>query len=35
MAQRSQRCMAISGALVVGKDTEQRFTEILKIKFPN
>lgn len=28
----SQRCMAISGALVVGKDTEQRFTDILKEK---
>ncbi|GAB0169094.1 CoA-acylating methylmalonate-semialdehyde dehydrogenase [Lysinibacillus sp. CTST325] len=28
----SQRCMAISGAIVVGKDTEQRFTEILKEK---
>lgn len=28
----SQRCMAISGAIVVGKDTEQRFTEVLKEK---
>lgn len=28
----SQRCMAISGALVVGKDTELRFTDILKEK---
>lgn len=28
----SQRCMAISGAIVVGKDTEQRFTDILKEK---
>ncbi len=28
----SQRCMAISGALVVGQDTEQRFTDILKQK---
>lgn len=28
----SQRCMAISGAIVVGKDIEQRFTEILKEK---
>ncbi len=28
----SQRCMAISGAIVVGEDTEQRLTEILKEK---
>jgi len=28
----SQRCMAISGAIVVGKDTEQSFTKILKEK---
>ncbi|MFJ8517951.1 CoA-acylating methylmalonate-semialdehyde dehydrogenase [Lysinibacillus xylanilyticus] len=28
----SQRCMAISGAIVVGKDSEQRFTGVLKEK---
>ncbi|MGE7091271.1 CoA-acylating methylmalonate-semialdehyde dehydrogenase [Lysinibacillus sp. NPDC048646] len=28
----SQRCMAISGAVVVGQDTEKRFTEVLKEK---
>ena len=31
----SQRCMAISGAIVVGEDTEKRFTEILKEKVLN
>jgi len=31
----SQRCMAISGAIVVGQDTETRLTEILKQKVLN
>ena len=31
----SQRCMAISGAIVVGKDTEERFTKVLKEKIVN
>lgn len=31
----SQRCMAISGAIVVGQDTEKRLTEVLKQKVLN
>lgn len=31
----SQRCMAISGAIVVGAETEQKFTAILKEKIAN